>query len=325
MDDDGAVTSDTLTVHLLNWASISGLVFVDTNENSLHDANDFGIAGVIIELQDAEGNAVLDGLGNPVTSTTDKGGFYLFHDLNPGGYRLHEVQPSGVQDGPELLGSLGGTTVANDTMQLTLTRVDATDYCFAEIGKQVTSGETAGIGFWQNKHGQELIVQGGTALADWLTQEFSNVFGDTFDGGDGRDVAGFYKDHLFKQAGKKSAGPGKMDAQFMALALSTYFTSRRLAGDVAIGYGFTVSDTGIGTSIVDVGDCGAAFGVVDGSYLTVMQLLSATNERTDQPDYQSGAAEIYDSNGDGEIDAGEAILRRLSNELYSAINEQGDI
>jgi hypothetical protein len=61
----------------------------------------------------------------------------------------------------------------------------------------VASGDTATIGFWQNKHGQALIRQGGAALADWLTNNFGNVFGDTFIGGDGDDVASFYRDQLF--------------------------------------------------------------------------------------------------------------------------------
>ena len=97
-------------------------------------------------------------------------------------------------------------------MEVTLARTDAEDYDFAEIGQSVSSGDTATIGFWQNKHGQALIEQGGTALASWLGDNFGNVFGDEFDGASGADVAEFYKDQLFKQKAKKSAGPAKVDA-----------------------------------------------------------------------------------------------------------------
>jgi hypothetical protein len=170
-----------------------------------------------------------------------------------------------------------------------------------------------------------LIIQGGTALTDWLTDKFGNVFGDTFIGGDGDDVASFYRDQLFRQKSEKSAGPAKVDAQFMAVALATYFTSGNLAGNVASDYGFNVTDTGIGTKIVNVGDNGAAFGVANGSDLTIMQLLLATNDLTDQPDHLSSFARVYDLNGDGEIDESEATLRARANEVYTAINEQGDI
>ena len=111
----------------------------------------------------------------------------------------------------------------------------------------------------------------------------------------------------------------------MAVALATYFTSNDLAGDVAAGYGFNVTDTGIGTKVVNVGASGAAFGEVDNTDLTIMQLLWATNDLTDLPDGISGSAHIYDTNGDGVIDSAEAALRTLANDVYSTINEQGDI
>ena len=53
-----------------------------------------------------------------------------------------------------------------------------------------------------------------------------------------------------------------------------------------------------------------------------MQLLQATNTLTDSDDLLSGFASIYDLNGDGVIDAEEARLRTLSNDLYSWINGQ---
>jgi hypothetical protein len=130
---------------------------------------------------------------------------------------------------------------------------------------------------------------------------------------------------LFKQKAKKSAGPAKVDAQFMAVALATYFTSSNLAGNVAAAYGFNVTDTGIGTKVVNVGSAGAAFGVANGTDMTIMQLLLATDSLTDVPDDVSGFAYIYDCNGDGQIDSEEALLRALANEIYSSINEAGDI
>lgn len=324
-DGDGGQGAALVTINLLNQASISGVVYVDVNQNGLFDGNEPGIDGVVINLLDEFGTPVLDALGDAITAITSSGGFYLFEDLDPGIYQLFEMQPSGVSDGAEELGSLGGTIVANDRMQLTLATTDAFDYAFAEIGQQLASGDAAGIGFWQNKHGQALITQGGTQLAAWLSTNFSNIFGNTLVGASGIDVASFYREQLFKQQGTKSAGPAKVDAQFMAVALATFFTSRTLAGQIAMSYGFNVTDTGIGTKIVNVASKGAAFGVANGTDLTILQLLLATDDLTDQPDSRLGYAETYDTNGDGVISAAEATLRTMANDIYSSINEAGGI
>ncbi len=319
-DDNGLRSTQAIQVTVLNQASITGAVFVDTDQNGLYDANEMGIDGVTVELLDAASGAVLQ------TVTTSAGGYYQFEDYEPGTYRIREVQPTGVSDGAEHVGSLGGTIVANDVMEVTLERTDGSDYDFGEIGLPVTSGDTATIGFWQNKHGQALITAGGAALADWLTANFGNIFGNTFVGADGDDVAAFYKDQLFKQMGAKSvAGPAKVDAQFMAVAFATYFTDVDLAGNVAAGYGFNVTDTGIGTRIVNVGDSGAAFGVANATDLAIMQLLLAVNDLTDRPDAQDGFASIYDRDGNGVIDRAEAQLRSLADAVFSSLNENGHI
>ena len=106
----------------------------------------------------------------------------------------------------------------------------------------------------------------------------------------------------------------------MSTALATFFSSRNLAGEVATSYGFTVTDTGIGTQIVNVGSSGAAFGVADGTDLTILQLLQATDALTDQSDSELGFAAIYDTNGDGVLDASEKLLRTMANSIYRAIN-----
>ena len=314
-----------VTIQLLNQASITGAVFVDINSNGLMEANEPGIDGVTVQLLDQNGNAVLGANGQQITATTSSGGFYLLEDLNPGIYRIRELQPTGVTDGAEIVGSLGGSLVVNDTMQLTLVRTNAEHYNFAELGQQPTSGDTAGIGFWQNKHGQALITAGGTALVNWLNSNFSNVFGNTFSDGQGGDngaeVAKFYKEQLFKKKAQHGSGPAKVDAQFMATALAAFFTSNNLAGNVASSYGFNVTQTGIGTRIINVGNNGAAFNVANGTTLTIMQLLLATNSMTDSPNCILGAARIYDLDGDGVISAYEASLRNMANCVYSQINE----
>ena len=211
-------------------------------------------------------------------------------------------------------------------MQLTLVGISASDYDFTEAGQAVQSGDTAGIGFWQNKHGQALINQGGTSLVSWLNANFSHIFGTTFSNGTNGDnaaeVASFYKNEFFA---KKVQGTSKVDAQFMATALAAFFTSSNLSGgSVATGYGFTVTTTGIGTRVVNVGASGAAFGVADNTNMTVMALLLATNNLTGAST-NGTYRNVYDTNGDGVLDNAEKALRDKANTIYTTINEGGHI
>jgi len=68
-----------------------------------------------------------------------------------------------------------------------------------------------------------------------------------------------------------------------------------------------------------------AFGVSNGTTLTVMQLLQATNAMTDTGNQIAGFAHLYDTNGDGVVSAAEAQQRALANGVYTFINESGDL
>jgi hypothetical protein len=84
-------------------------------------------------------------------------------------------------------------------------------------------------------------------------------------------------------------------------------------------YGFHVSTGGVGAMYFNVGDSGEAFGgYSDYDDALIIDLLLAT-------DAMSFDGLLYDDNGDGQIDDFEELLRVLANDVYSAINEQGDI
>lgn len=89
IDDDDAVDTANVTVQLLNQPSLSGSVYVDTDQDGLYSADEMGIDSVILELLDATGTLL------ETTQTTD-GGFYLFEDLDPGQYQVRELQPTGA-------------------------------------------------------------------------------------------------------------------------------------------------------------------------------------------------------------------------------------
>ncbi len=209
-------------------------------------------------------------------------------------------------------GVVVGNASVNDTFSaVVLPRPGslAENYNFGErpsADGDVTCGQTATIGFWQNKNGQNLIksLNGGstsTQLGNWLAATFPNMYGaaagaNNLAGKTNAQVAAFYKT-LFARTAKTAAGggPPKMDAQVMAVALASYVTNQTLAGTTAAAYGFLVTENGVGARTFNVGSNGAAFGVANNSNVTVLDLLLAVNSRS-----RNGL--LYDLDGDGDAD-----------------------
>ena len=84
--------------------SLSGSVFCDQNDDGMKQSGESGLAGVLITLT------------GPVTKTTftDSSGAYQFTGLAAGTYKITETQPTGVTDGKDKVGSLGGDGSVND-------------------------------------------------------------------------------------------------------------------------------------------------------------------------------------------------------------------
>src|SRR5262249_51059345 len=102
----------------------------------------------------------------------------------------------------------------------------------------------------------------------------------------------------------------KLDAQLLATALAVYATNATLdSTHVAASYGFTVSGDGAGTATANVGSNGDAFGVANNSTLTLMDLLLAT-------DAQAVNGVLYNGN---------TAKRNKANDVYSAVNQAGNI
>ena len=88
---------------------------------------------------------------------------------------------------------------------------------------------------------------------------------------------------------------------------------------MAESYGFLVTEHGVGVSTFNVGDSGEAVDVADDAGVAVLDLLFATNSNS-----LNGVLYDLDSDGDAD-DELESLYRELANEVYSSINEQGDI
>jgi protocatechuate 3,4-dioxygenase beta subunit len=109
-------------------ASLSGKVFADPEADGVFGANDTPLAGVAIELVNAQ-NIVVH------TTQTDAQGQYSFTNLAPAMYIVREIQPAGYYQGGQRAGSHGGIDTVPDLIsQITLgSAAKAVNYDFYEL------------------------------------------------------------------------------------------------------------------------------------------------------------------------------------------------
>jgi hypothetical protein len=167
-------------------------------------------------------------------------------------------------------------------------------------------GDTATIGFWNNKNGQALIKSlntgpSSTALATWLATNFPHLYGadagaNNLTGKTNTDVAALFQ-KFFNVKGAKT------DAQVLGAALAVYVTDSDLAGTAATKYGFTVTSGGTGDKTYNVGSLGTAIGLQNNTTYTVLQLLRQ--------------ADLDKANGTFNANA--------FNSIFDGINQKGDI
>ena len=92
--DPGEIDS-SIDAGFFKKAGLGDFVFNDADGDGVQDAGENGIAGVLVKLQNPDGSAVVDGNGDPITTTTDANGYYAFNGLNPGEYKVMFVAPDG--------------------------------------------------------------------------------------------------------------------------------------------------------------------------------------------------------------------------------------
>jgi len=297
-----------------------------------------GIANVTVTLTGTD----YTGAAVSKTLTTDANGKFSFTGLMPSnstGYTVKEIQPASFVDGLETVGTLNGVKVGTTTGADGISGIvlpgcnnDAINYLFGEHG--IFHGLTATIGFWHNQNGQGLIKSFGTTssgltLANWLAAAMPHLFGKNapgfnvnstigtnLTGRSNTDVANYFLT-LFNVSGQKSY------AQVLATSFAVFTTTNSLnTGNVIVNgtngralatkYGFSLSNGGTGASTYTVAAADwAAFGITSssGATKTVSQLLALTN--------------MYAVKG--VLNNGNTTLINETNDVFNAINNQGDI
>ena len=102
-------------------SSISGLVWLDLDNDGVADPGEQGLAGVPVRLEGT------DAAGNPVSRqvVTDADGRYRFDDLPPGRYTVIEPeQPAGTFNGRTVAGSTGGSATPPTTPVSAITGIE---------------------------------------------------------------------------------------------------------------------------------------------------------------------------------------------------------
>jgi uncharacterized repeat protein (TIGR01451 family) len=113
-------------------STISGRVYIDTNNNGTQDTGEVGIGSVSLALSGT------DSLGNALTrtTTTAANGDYSFANLPAGTYTVTQTQPSGLRDGRETVGTgaTGAAAADNVFSQIGLgADADAINFNFGEL------------------------------------------------------------------------------------------------------------------------------------------------------------------------------------------------
>jgi hypothetical protein len=182
----------------------------------------------------------------------------------------------------------------------------------SQTGTPVAPGQFATMGFWHNKNGQAVInsfngSSDSTALGNWLSSNFGNLFGGLQNKTNAQIASAF-----LTAFGNVGGVQGNTYAQAFAVALGVYADTIGLGFNAtAAAFGFNGTVAGGGNSTFNVGNDGAAFGVPNGTTLTVFQILGAVNAN-----FNPATGLFY---------GGDQTLTSAANDVLDGINQLGDI
>ncbi len=209
--------------------------------------------------------------------------------LVPGNYSVSEIALAGwtlttaICDNGDVPSAI--TLAAGQNVTCTFTNT--------QMRQGLAAGDTATIGFWHNKNGQAVInsFNGGssaTGLGNWLAANFPNLFGasnpytsKTLASFGHTSLAGLTNAQVatvYLNLWTPSGVTKNTYVQAFAGALACYATNPALGYDpTAASFGFNSTPGGTCGKTFNVGSNGAAFGVPNGTTLSISQVLAAAN------------------------------------------------
>ncbi|MCA9211364.1 MAG: cadherin-like domain-containing protein, partial [Planctomycetales bacterium] len=138
LSDNGSGTSPNVNTSAqqtfeitVGLSTLSGSVFIDSDNDGVRDTGEIGLPNVTITLQGTStGNTTIQR-----TTTTANDGTYQFADLPPGTYSVTETHPTMFLDGVERVGTAGGTAGSDQITGIVLSgNTNAQNYNFTERG-----------------------------------------------------------------------------------------------------------------------------------------------------------------------------------------------
>ena len=159
-----------------------GVTIADFNQNGIQDLGEPGLENIQVNLLNSAGNPVMSN-GNPVTTTTNSGGFYEFAGLTTGNYIVEVVVPSGTSISPQNAGSNDGldsdvSTTTNRTGLITVSTnslIDDVDIGLVNVisaracsdaGELFVADETGNIGRYNATTGAVIDASGNLDAID---------------------------------------------------------------------------------------------------------------------------------------------------------------
>lgn len=128
--------NSTIDAGFVPTVSVGDYVWFDTDNDGVQENGEPGISGVLLTITNADGSAVMDVNGNPVTTTTtDVKGKYSFENLPSGLYTVRATTPAGMT----------ATVSGNGTSASDSSTGFATSVLLQTVG---SSDNTLDFGFW---------------------------------------------------------------------------------------------------------------------------------------------------------------------------------
>jgi protocatechuate 3,4-dioxygenase beta subunit len=153
---DTSATPNYLTFKVPQ-AHLGDFVWEDTNGNGVQDGGEAGLAGVTVQLKDADGHVV-------ASTTTDASGQYHF-DVNAGTYTVNVQPPAGYAAAPQGQGGNGATdsdiNASGNTGTIVLTPGETNNTIDAGLYRPVSLGDT--VWYDTNRNGVQDGAEAGVA------------------------------------------------------------------------------------------------------------------------------------------------------------------